>query len=225
MAATVATSAVMTKTSRLRLRLRVMGALCIRSLAVYCKRDEGLHLEWAIQLGDMDDCPAHFIHQAIAHPGTRTRLLACAERILRNRADAEDCVQEALLAASRQAVQFESRASPLAWLHRIVENVCRMQRRAARRIRRGGDFVFVPLEEANDVVGDASHPERVLLENDALGGIDDELGRMAGHDARLFVRHVVEGVPIAVLAREQQVSRSAIKSRLFRVRRKLREAA
>jgi len=165
------------------------------------------------------------VHQAIASPKTRPRLLACARRMLGNSEDAEDCVQESLITATLLASQFESRATPMAWLYRIVENVCRMHRRALRRMRRGGDVVHVPIDEATGLAERETwwHPEHAIRAKEALATLASELGRIAPHDAQLFHRHVMEGVPLRALASEHQLSSSAVKSRLFRVRRRLHE--
>jgi RNA polymerase sigma-70 factor (ECF subfamily) len=165
------------------------------------------------------------VHAAIASPKIRPRLLACARRILQNPADAEDCVQDALITATLLASQFESRATPTAWLYRIVENTCRMKRRALRRLRRGGDVIHVPMDEALGLAEPDTrwNPENTMRGKQALECLDSELSRLGARDAQLFRRHVMEGVPLRALAREHQISSSAIKSRLFRVRRRLHE--
>jgi len=50
------------------------------------------------------------------------RLFNTAYRILGNRSDAEDALQEAFLAAFRNREGFEGRAAIGTWLHRIVVN-------------------------------------------------------------------------------------------------------
>jgi RNA polymerase sigma-70 factor (ECF subfamily) len=52
----------------------------------------------------------------------RPRALAIALKVLRNREDAEDAVQEALVKAWRNIDRFEGRASFTTWIHRIVMN-------------------------------------------------------------------------------------------------------
>jgi RNA polymerase sigma-70 factor (ECF subfamily) len=52
----------------------------------------------------------------------RPRALAIALKVLRNREDAEDAVQEALVKAWRHIDRFEGRASFTTWIHRIVMN-------------------------------------------------------------------------------------------------------
>jgi RNA polymerase sigma-70 factor, ECF subfamily len=52
----------------------------------------------------------------------RPRALAIAMKVLRNRDDAEDAVQDAMLKVWRNLHHFEGRASFTTWIHRIVMN-------------------------------------------------------------------------------------------------------
>ena len=54
----------------------------------------------------------------------RAELLRHCYQILGSVADAEDMVQETLLAAWRGLASFEGRSSPRTWLHRIAANGC-----------------------------------------------------------------------------------------------------
>ena len=169
--------------------------------------------------------PADFIHLAIARPATRTRMLACARRILRSREDAADCVQQALLMATQRAAQCELRASPVAWLCRIVENVCRMWRRAQRRICRGGEYAFVELNEQHTgwLGVPANDPERALVGKQSLAVVSGALANMQPAHADVFCRRVIDEESVRTLAREHRLTQQAVKSRVFRVRLQLRE--
>jgi len=74
----------------------------------------------------------------------RPRAVAVALRILRNRDDAEDAVQDAFIKAWRNRDRFEGRAAFTTWIHRIVANASLdlLRRQGAR----GG--TATPLEEA-----------------------------------------------------------------------------
>ena len=60
-------------------------------------------------------------------------LYRCAYRLLENKEDAEDAVQDALLAAYKHLDQFRGDARMSTWLHAIVANCARMQLRKRPR--------------------------------------------------------------------------------------------
>ncbi len=64
----------------------------------------------------------------------RDRLWAVALRTMRDREEAADALQDALLSAYRNAASYRGDAAVTTWLHRVVVNACvdRMRRRAAR---------------------------------------------------------------------------------------------
>src|SRR5947209_11297016 len=64
----------------------------------------------------------------------RDRLWAVALRTMRDREEAADALQDALLSAFRNAAAYRGDAAVTTWLHRVVVNACldRMRRRAAR---------------------------------------------------------------------------------------------
>lgn len=61
-------------------------------------------------------------------------MLALAESLLRDRDLAEDCVQDAFLAAIRALPGFEGRSSLKTWLHRITVNACLGKLRRIKRL-------------------------------------------------------------------------------------------
>ena len=64
----------------------------------------------------------------------KRRALATAQRITRNREDAEDVVQESFLKAFRHLASFEEKARFSSWLTRIVMNEAYMLLRPKRRV-------------------------------------------------------------------------------------------
>ncbi len=173
------------------------------------------------------DAAARLIFAELENPRTRARLVASAIKILGSEADAEDCVQEALILAARNAQQFEGRSSPTSWLFRVVLNTCRMQKRAQRRERRGGGATHVSID---DLVTDVplsrpgDDPELVALSRETLDRLTAALDEVPTFDANLFRRVLDEDVPLKDLAKQNDLTRQAVKSRLFRVRRRLAEA-
>ncbi|MEO8847854.1 MAG: sigma-70 family RNA polymerase sigma factor, partial [Casimicrobiaceae bacterium] len=87
-------------------------------------------------------------------------LYRTARSIVRNDADAEDCVQEAFLHAWRQRAQFRGDALPSTWLTRIVIN------EALQKLRRGkGEAGTLAIDNVVDLdahlEGSFNHPSRL----------------------------------------------------------------
>ncbi len=139
------------------------------------------------------------------------RLWAVALRVLRDRDEAADAVQEALLAAHRAAPRFRGDCAVGSWLHRIVVNACRSRLRYAR------SRPTVPLPSAGS--GEpAEHPQARVTDRmrllDALAALKPE--------QRLAVVLVdVQGYPVAEAAVILGVPAGTVKSRCARGRARL----
>jgi RNA polymerase sigma-70 factor (ECF subfamily) len=115
-------------------------------------------------------------------------------RILGSVADAEDALQETLVAAWRGIGGFEGRSSLRAWLYRIATNQCLNARRGARRAPAGrqpdgpGPAPFPPAGDGPALPAPASDDEPLWLEpcpDDLLGEIPDSSpGPEARYEAR-----------------------------------------
>lgn len=140
------------------------------------------------------------------------RLLAVARRRCDLREDAEDAVQQALLAAGTAMTGFRGEGSPLAWLSTLVARSCyRLNRRAGRT---------TALEDVPCTCEDpAAVAERREL-GEALGEALMSLSRID----RLALLLSVEGVSSVEIAGRFSLSHDAVRSRLKRARKLLREA-
>src|SRR5690349_4320550 len=91
-------------------------------------------------------------------------LYATALRLTRNRADAEDLVQDTLVKAFRFSQRFEAGTNLKAWLYTILHNTWRNRQRDAARTtievdsERVDEAATVP-----DGPSSADTPERILL--------------------------------------------------------------
>ena len=117
----------------------------------------------------------------LTEPHRRELQLHCY-RMLGSLADAEDMVQETLLAAWRGLVGFEGRSSLRAWLYRIATNRClNALRDAARRPLSSPVPPFEPPEPTRraEVTWLSPYPDALLL-----GVADDTPGPEARYQAR-----------------------------------------
>lgn len=141
----------------------------------------------------------------------RPDLLRFAQWLSRDRAIAEDIVQEALLRAwrSREALKDHSAARP--WLLTIV-------RREHARLYERKRLELVPLE---DIV--ETHAGPALAEPDGeLFALRHAIMKLPIEYREPLVLQVVGGFTTEEIARELELSSTAVLTRLFRARNKLR---
>lgn len=142
------------------------------------------------------------------------RLLAVAKRQCHLRADAEDAVQQALVAASTSMTGIRDEGSPLAWLSVLVARQCsRMNALAKQTEALGDDAVPCHCEDAQVVAERRELAERL---NQALMGLS--------RTDRLVFLLSAEGFDGVELAERFGLSHDAIRGRLKRARQHLRVA-
>lgn len=144
---------------------------------------------------------------------TQAMAYAVARGMLRDRALAEDAIQEAYLRAFRRMRDLDEPAAFAGWLRRIVITVALNARRARRRtLLRLDDVPDVPvLDEAESTWSE--------LQRQQLAGA---LLLLSGEERRLCDRRYHGGWSTSRLAREAGVEEGAMRKRLQRIRDKLR---
>jgi RNA polymerase sigma-70 factor (ECF subfamily) len=141
----------------------------------------------------------------------RPDLLRFAQWLARDRAIAEDIVQEALLRAwrSRDALQDERAARP--WLLTIV-------RREHARLYERKRLELVSLDDAIEIAPSPGTEES----EDQLFVLRHAIMRLPIRYREPLVLQVLGGFSTEEIARELQLSSTAVLTRLFRARNKLR---
>jgi RNA polymerase sigma-70 factor, ECF subfamily len=161
--------------------------------------------------------------ELVTHHSRRFQRIALAH--LGNVADAEDVVQEALLAALTHVDQFRGEAKMSTWLTSIVINTARM------KLRKRSPLPCLPLEETvwhNDsrvaeVVADtrpgpeAEYSKREIAEILARASLC-----LSPVLRRTFELRDVSGLSIRETARLMRVPSGTVKARLARARKKLK---
>jgi RNA polymerase sigma-70 factor (ECF subfamily) len=150
-----------------------------------------------------------------------------AYRILGNAADAEDAVQDALLAAYTHLHQFRGQAQISTWLTTIVLNCARLQ------LRRRPGHVHVSLDESTGELQPLSVSERIA---DHRPNPEDEYRQfelstrlthlhrqLSPTLRRTFLLRDVEGLSIRETARILGAPTGTVKAQSARARKRLRE--
>jgi RNA polymerase sigma-70 factor (ECF subfamily) len=149
----------------------------------------------------------------------------CAFGLLGNRADAEDAVQEALLAAHKHLHQFRGHSQMSTWLTAIVCNCARMQLRKRKR------QVHMALDEQigederyliSDRLADTRPSPEVEYRNSELAAhLRKCTALLSPSLQRTFQLRIVEGLSIFETAQVLGLSQGTVKAQLARARRKL----
>jgi RNA polymerase sigma-70 factor, ECF subfamily len=151
-----------------------------------------------------------------------------AYRLLGNAADAEDAVQDALLAAYKHLEQFRGQSQMSTWLTTIVCNCARMQlRRRPRQIhvaldeRIGDKQEYSVLERLADS-GRTPEDECRIYELNAR--IRTFAAQLSPTLQRTFQLRDVDGFSISETARILRIPSGTVKAQLARARAKLKES-
>jgi RNA polymerase sigma-70 factor (ECF subfamily) len=150
-----------------------------------------------------------------------------AYRLLGNRADAEDAVQDALLAAYTHLDQFKRQSQMSSWVTAIVLNSARMKLR--KRLR----HVHVSLDEPIGEVQILSVSERLT---DGRPNPEDEYrnaelrtrvtrfhGRLSPTLRRTFQLRAIDGLSVRETAQMLGMPNGTVKAQFARARKKLKE--
>lgn len=133
--------------------------------------------------------------------------------------EAEDAMQDGLLAAWRGAATFRGDSSARTWLFQVVLNACR--RRHRRRAGQVGPDE--PMEAAAEVTAPESGPEERAAARQVGRAIDAALAELSDEAREVVLLRDVEGLSGEETAAALGIGLAAMKSRLHRARLDLKE--
>jgi RNA polymerase sigma-70 factor, ECF subfamily len=144
-----------------------------------------------------------------------------AVRVIGNREDAEEAVQDTLLRTFRSLSRYEERGQFTAWIFRILANQCRST--VARMARRERDFPDVysddalPVEAAPNVDGNL-----VAVHGSTGDRLDAALARLPGEQREALALRFGESLSYEDMSAITGASVSALKMRVSRATARLR---
>lgn len=156
-------------------------------------------------------------------------LYRTARSILKDDAEAEDCVQEAYLNAFGAMASFRAEAKLSTWLIRIVVNEAIARK---RRIDRRGDVIWLAgdagldIETGNDDImaqDTQRQPERDAVRQQTRQLIEASIDRLPETFRTVFVLRAVEELSVDETAAALAIPAATVRSRFFRARSMLRE--
>jgi RNA polymerase sigma-70 factor (ECF subfamily) len=155
------------------------------------------------------------------------RILGSAIRLTRNRADAEDIVQQSFQKAFMHLSQFQGNSSFSTWLTRIAINEALMW------LRKKGSAVEVPIEHSSDENGatltldfpySGPSPEDSCFRQEQKQILSEALNELTPRVRKAIELRELEELSTREAARMVGVSVPVMKARVFHGRRKLQQA-
>ena len=151
-----------------------------------------------------------------------TELIAHANRIVKDKAKAEEITQEALVKFMLAAPELESDNHALSYLHRTIENLCidifRAENRRPNLVAL--DDASAEVESTWQVSGD--HSQAISAAEDAAI-IRQALSLLSPAERAALVMWEVEGRSTAEIAKELGIRESAVRHTVSRARASLRK--
>jgi RNA polymerase sigma-70 factor (ECF subfamily) len=155
----------------------------------------------------------------------RDKVYRLALRILRHEEDAAEALQEAFLSAYRGLKNFKVESTFSTWLYRVATNAALMR---YRRRREG----HISLEQSQNPNGDgeplaipdwSAQPLEELLDSETREVMGESVQRLPEDLRTVFLLRDVEELSNAQVAEILELTVAAVKSRLHRARKSLRE--
>lgn len=150
-----------------------------------------------------------------------------AYRVLGNVADAEDAVQDALLAAYTHLDQFKGQSEMSTWMTAIVHNCALLQLRRRRR------YVYVSLDESTGELDTLSiadqlpdhrpNPEDECQHFELRTCLTHFCNRLSPTLRKTFRLRDIEGLSIRETAQILKIPRGTVKAQSARARRKINQ--
>jgi len=150
-------------------------------------------------------------------------MLTLARSMLRDRDEADDIVEEALLRIRRAASGFRGERGLRTWTLRIVANLCRDHLRR-RRFSAGPPEDLDPLEAAGLRVEPVAEWDEAMDRRTVLAALERAIARLPAEQREAVVLRDRLGLSYEEVAATLGVSEGAVKSRLFRARENLKRA-
>jgi len=165
--------------------------------------------------------------QAIRLITTRNnqRLFRAAWSVLRNRADAEEAVQDAYLKAFTGA-GFEGRSSLATWLTRIAVNEALARKRANEARKRSlSDADITQIDDYREKLMSVSlrSPEFQMLRAELAKAMEAAIARLPEDFRTVLVLRDLEDMSVEETAEALDIVAATVKTRHLRARRRLRQ--
>jgi RNA polymerase sigma-70 factor, ECF subfamily len=154
----------------------------------------------------------------------KAKAMTLAMRILKNREDAEEALQDAFVRVHRALSSFEWKSSFSTWLYRIVYNTCA----TAAGKRNGTHHISIDITDEDgprtEIESEELGPD-VRLESDEFSKIvSEEIAKLPLAYASTFTLFTIQEMSYEEITQVTGLPLGTVKARLFRARSMLRKA-
>lgn len=143
-------------------------------------------------------------------------------RMCRHEADAEEVMQDTLLAIAKNLKSFEGRSSLTSWVFTLARTACSRRRRGQKNQPHVSD------EDAPEPIAHAPNPEEAATNRQLADRVADAIDSLSAEQREVLQLRDVEGLSGEETAEALGITLDAMKSRLHRARaaleRKLRSS-
>jgi len=156
------------------------------------------------------------------------RLYRAAWSVLKDRAEAEEAVQDGYLKAFAAMDSFAGTSSLSTWLTRIVINeALERRRKAERRTRLLRERAVTDIDDYRERLMEGSQrppsPEAETMRGQVAKVLERAIGKLPENFRTVFVLREVEGLSVEETADALQIPKETVKTRLLRARRRLQQ--
>ncbi len=145
-----------------------------------------------------------------------------AYNMLGSREDAEECVNDTLLAVWNTVPPHEP-VSLEAYLVTLVRRAAMDRLRHQTRQKRGGKQFAQALDELSEVLPSDEHVEREVEQRELARVLKAFLNTLPADTRHIFILRYYMSAPIRQIAEETGMHQSAVKMTLLRTRKKLKQ--
>lgn len=153
----------------------------------------------------------------------KDRGMTLAMRMLKNREESEEALQDAFVRAFKALPRFEWKSSFSTWFYRIVYNVC------ATRLSQRGEDLHVALDRAEEEIGvefvsEEPRPDEQLVSDELQAIVRSEIDALPALYASICTLFFVQELSYEQIVVVTGLPLATVKVRLFRGRTMLRQA-
>lgn len=148
-----------------------------------------------------------------------------ALRILRNKEDAEDILQETFLTVVEKLHTFDGRSGFFTWIYRIATNASLMKLRRKKLVFQdiGDDTEYADSIENRVFVDWTQDPSINIYDQEVKKKIDEAVNKLSDIYRSVFVLRDIEGLSIKETSAILNITEENVKIRLRRARQFLRD--